>query len=45
MDNRLSVPPDLPRKDKDLLGYGGILFVRAVVQHFAKFEPAEPTFR
>jgi hypothetical protein len=35
MDNRLSVPPDLPRKDKDLPGYGAILFVRAVVQHFA----------
>ena len=34
MDYRLSVPPDLPRKDKDLPGYGAILFVRAVVQHF-----------
>jgi hypothetical protein len=35
MDYRLSVPPDLPRKDKDLPGYWAILFVRAVVQHFA----------
>jgi len=35
IDYRLSVPPDLPRKDKDLPGYWAILFVRAVVQHFA----------
>jgi hypothetical protein len=35
MDYRLSVPPNLPRRSKDLPGYGAILFVRAVVQHFA----------
>jgi hypothetical protein len=31
MTYRLSVRPDLPRKGKDLPGYGAILFIRAVV--------------
>ncbi len=44
MDNRLSVRPDLPRKDKDLPGYGAILFVRAVVQHFAGLDLTSPYF-
>jgi len=39
MKYRLSVRPDHPRKDKDLPGYEAILFVRAVVQHFAGLEP------
>jgi hypothetical protein len=42
MDNRLSVPPDLPRRGKDLPGYGAILFVRAVVQHSAGLALASP---
>jgi len=40
MEYRLSVRPDLPRRDKDLPGYWAILFVRAVVQHFAGLNPA-----
>ncbi len=38
MENRFLVPPDLPRKDKALPGYGAMLFVRAVVQHFASWD-------
>jgi hypothetical protein len=37
-ENRLSVSLDLPRKDKDLPGYGAIPFVPAVVQHFASWD-------
>ena len=33
---------NLPRKDKDLPGYWAVLFVRAVVQHPAGYEPSSP---
>ena len=42
MDNRLSVGPDHPWKDKGLPGYEAILFVRAVVQHPAGPDPSSP---
>ena len=42
MDNRLSVGPDHPWKDKGLPGYEAILFVRAVVQHPAGLAPSLP---
>jgi hypothetical protein len=44
MDYRLSVKPDLPRRNKDLPGYGAILFVRAMVKHFAGLNRASPYF-
>ncbi len=40
--HRISVAPDYPWKDKDLPGYGAILFVRAVVQHPAGLVPSLP---
>ncbi len=42
MNDRLSVGPDHPWKDKGLPGYEAILFVRAVVQHPAGPDPSSP---
>jgi hypothetical protein len=42
MRHRLSVDRNLPRRDEDLPGYWAVLFVRAVVQHPAGYDPSSP---